>query len=222
MAAVLKDETLDNLDNLKARCEAIGYRLFVTTEGTQLVTETTTDGIEIVFIHETDGDDDLEEWIADREQVSARVRQEARGVIPAERATDDEEHDEPTAKELLGQCWHHLHGIEQIAAMLYDNADQTEEAYGSAHAIKHLAATAHGLIDTAKDRMGTAVTPAVIAMSQRLKKLGYKLLADATTADVFSVVKVRPGPEITWHLFIVSLDEIDAWIEREGLKGGAA
>lgn len=72
--------TAQNFETLRARAQALGYRLFVTTEGTQLVTETTPDGIEIAFIHESDIDDDLEGWIADREQVSERVR---RGKSPA-------------------------------------------------------------------------------------------------------------------------------------------
>lgn len=65
------------LASLKARVEALGYNLYVTTEGTQLVVDHYRDSDrtpEIVFIHSSDADDELEDWIADREQVSERVR----------------------------------------------------------------------------------------------------------------------------------------------------
>lgn len=63
---------------LRARCEALGYRLYVTPEGAQLVVDHFPDSDrtpEVVFIHTDAADDDLEDWLADREQVSARVRQ---------------------------------------------------------------------------------------------------------------------------------------------------
>lgn len=207
-----------NFETLRARVQALGYEIIVSNQGEQFVIESRDRDhmIEVLFVHRNDEDDDLDTFLTDRE--TDREDERARmAEVPASR--DD---DEPTAKELLGQCWHHVHGIEQIASMLYQRDDNSEEASGAAHAISHMAAAAYELIDTAKERMGTAVTPAVIAMSKRLGKLGYKLLADATAGDIFSVIQVRPGPEITWKMFIVSLDEIDAWLEREGLEGGAS
>jgi hypothetical protein len=66
-----------NVTDLKARCKALGYELIIGDDGTQFVIEHRTqphDLIEVLFIHRSDVDDDLEGWIADREQVSERVR----------------------------------------------------------------------------------------------------------------------------------------------------
>jgi hypothetical protein len=211
-----------NFETLRARVQALGYQLWIDGDR-QLVVDldpvSAGRNPEVVFVHQSDSDDELVDWI-EHEEADDSGAEAVRAAIAA--LPERSDNDEPTAKELLGQCYHHLHGIEQVASMLYDNGDQAEEAYGAAHTIKHMAAAAYELVDTAKERMGTQVTPAVIAMSKRLKKLGRKLLADATDADVFTVVKMQPGPVLTWEMFIVSLDEIDAWIKREGLEGGAA
>jgi len=59
-------------DDLKRRCAALGYKLFITGKGEQIVIEQREqDGpFEVVFIHRTDEDDELEEWLAGRERTS--------------------------------------------------------------------------------------------------------------------------------------------------------
>lgn len=208
-----------DFEKLRERVQALGHQLFI---------DNADDGDPRLYVHDPKIDrhvlvgvpaDELESWLEHEESDDSGAEAVRAAIAALPERSDD---DEPTAKELLGQCWHHLHGIEQIADMLYDGGDETERAAGAAYVIKHMAAQGYELIDTARERMGVGATPAVIAMSKRLDKLGRKLLADATDADVFTVVKVRPGPDLTWEMFIVSLDEIDAWIKREGLEGEAA
>jgi len=81
------------VNDLKARCEAIGYRLYVTADGGQLVVDHNAphDKTEVVFIHVDDDDDKLEDWLADREQVSERVRRSS---------------DQSIAEQKLGHCPH--------------------------------------------------------------------------------------------------------------------
>jgi hypothetical protein len=79
----------------------VGYELIVNDKGEQFVTESRErdNTVEVLFIHRNEEDDDLEEWIADREHVSERVRQtadvlmavrELRELIGADQTVDDD------------------------------------------------------------------------------------------------------------------------------------
>jgi len=78
-------------DALRARVQALGYRLFVTTEGTQLVIDDNPPGpdpyVEVVFIHEDGDNDDLEDWLkheeADGTQHLDGIRLQAERVVRA-------------------------------------------------------------------------------------------------------------------------------------------
>jgi hypothetical protein len=76
--------------------QALGHQLFVTDKGEQLVIgQRGQDGPpELLFIHESDGDDDLEEWIADREGPGTQhldgIRLQAKRVVRAYRELRDD------------------------------------------------------------------------------------------------------------------------------------
>lgn len=93
-----------DFEALRARAQALGYRLYVTKEGTQLVIDHEREPTELVFIHETGADDELEEWIADREQVSERVRRTASRRSVAETNTERALHALERADRLLNVC----------------------------------------------------------------------------------------------------------------------
>jgi hypothetical protein len=140
------------IENLKARVEALGYRLYVTDDGTQLVVDHNApqDKTEVIFIRDSDGDDSLEDWLADREQVSERVRQAARGRIPAEGTVDGENgfYREPTRRE------------RRAAIHETCNADLAiGEALGTLHAANGLAALLRG--DTTRDDDNAVLSIAV-------------------------------------------------------------
>ena len=105
--------------------------------------------------------------------------------------------------------------------MLYEKDDRTEEAYGAAHTIEHVATTVYELIDTAgahghngytrRHRNESTTPKARVQAAHRRHGRGRGFSGGGPT---------RPRNHLA--LFIVSLDEIEAWIKRKGLKGGAS
>ena len=68
----------------------------------------------------------------------------------AERAEEPDTEEPATLKAKLGEAWHTLHGIEQVARMLWDHPDADEETHGAAFTIRQAAQRGYEAIDEAQ------------------------------------------------------------------------
>jgi hypothetical protein len=77
--------------DLKRRVAALGYRLFVTADGTQLIVDPNAEHskVEVLFIHETDEDDNIEDWLASVWSDRHRKSEEQSGEAHEVRSHDD-------------------------------------------------------------------------------------------------------------------------------------